>query len=221
MKIMSLYLLAGLVSGIADKWADESADIVGPLFGSFLGSIGTAAGLWIVVLVAISLTGRQSIKRAIVGGIVYFLGLCIGYYMYSQFVLGYSGLGVLVFWLLASITVVPGFIALVLWARQNLETTLTGKSYLAMVVVGFVAAIPFAQTIGSGFDLTDPTPADIGVNLHSAVQIIFACIILLLLVRGLHARIITGIITACLVWPVFLLFDGLWKLMTVFSQILH
>lgn len=220
-KILGLYLLAGLVSGVIDKWADESSSVFGPFIGSFLGGIGTAAGLWMLVLVTLAVLNQQSARQAIIHSTSYFVALCIGYYVYSQFVLGYSGMGVVIFWLFASLALVPSFTLLVLWAKRTATLAQPPRNYFAMGIIGFIVAIPLVQAISLGFDFSEPTPSDMGANVHAASQIVLAYTILSLLTRTSRSRIIACTVAIALTWPVLQLFDNLWLVLTMLSHTLR
>ena len=142
---------------MADKWADESQALLGH-FGQFLGLLGTAAGVWAFTLVLIALLNRDRPLRGALNATSFFLGLCAGYYAYSQIVLGYSGIGVVLFWLLAACTVVPLLAAALVWAIGD-EPRPVRVDVVRALVIGAFAAVPIAQAVSYGFDVHPGNPS--------------------------------------------------------------
>jgi len=184
---VALYAAAGLAAGALDKWADEAWRTLGH-GGLFLGGLGTSAGLWAFALALIAWLDRGAPRRAALDATVFFLGLCAGYYAYSQVVFGYSGARVVAFWLLAAVTVVPAASAALAWSAR--ERTATGTRWKEALVVGVAAAVPLGQALSYGFALHARNDAVVAQNAVSVAQVALAAGIVLLLVRQARARLL-------------------------------
>ena len=208
------YVVIGLLVGVADKWADESQAVLGH-FGQFLGMLGTAAGVWAFTLVLIALLNRGQPLRGALNATSFFLGLCAGYYAYSQIVLGYSGLGVILFWLAASCTAVPLLAAALVWAMRDGSRPVHVDAVRALVIGAF-AAVPIAQAISYGFALHPSNPSVVVSDAVVVVQVLLATAIWLLLARTARMRLASLGFAVLLVWPCVLLLANMSRVMSPF-----
>ena len=212
---MVTYVLVGLLVGVADKWADESQAVLGHV-GQFFGMLGTAAGLWALTLVLIALLNRERPLGGALNAASFFLGLCAGYYAYSQFVLGYSGAGVVLFWLLAACTAVPLLAAALVWTIRDGPRTVR-LDVVRALVVGAFAAVPIAQAISYGFAVHPGNPSVVVSDAVAVVQVLLAVVIWLLLARTARVRLASLGFAALLAWPCVLLFANMARVMSPFG----
>ena len=208
------YVLVGLLVGVADKWADESQTVLGHV-GQFLGMLGTAAGVWALTLVLIALLNRDQPLPGALNAASFFLGLCAGYYAYSQLVLGYSGVGVVLFWLLAACTAVPLLAAALVWAIRDEPRPLPVDAVRALLVGAF-AAVPIAQAISYGFALHPGNPSVVVSDAVAVVQVLLAAVIWLLLARTTRMRLASLGFAALLVGPCVLLLANMARVISPF-----
>jgi hypothetical protein len=97
------YLVAGLASGAGTKAVDDFAGRMESVTGAVLSALGSAPALWMLIVVGIAMLERRSMWLAAVRGSVFFIGLGAGYYGYSEVMLGFSGVGLVLFWMVAGV----------------------------------------------------------------------------------------------------------------------
>lgn len=136
-----LILATGLVAGVLAKVADESG--VG-----WLSDLGTFFAFWVLVLVLIAWRA-DSVLSAALRGVLFFLGLTVGYYAFSVLILGFPGGQLARRWATLAITAVPLLAAGVRWASRE-------SGWVAAGVVAVVAALAMfdGHTVALMRDLT-------------------------------------------------------------------
>lgn len=121
-----LILATGVAAGVLAKVADESG--VG-----WLSDLGTFFAFWVLVLILIAWRA-DSVPSAALRGVIFFVGLTVGYYAFSVLVLGFPGGQLARRWAALAFTAVPLLAAAVRWASRE-------RGLLAAGVVAGVAAL--------------------------------------------------------------------------------
>jgi hypothetical protein len=216
------YLVAGIASGVVTKAVDDIAGRTGSVAGAVLSALGSAPALWILVVVGIAMLERRSTRRAAVRGAAFFIGLCAGYYAYSEVVLGFSGAGLVVFWIVAALTAVPALIGLVLWAHEaaNDPAGNRGRRLLGWAAIGAILSLPIIQLVAYGVASAEGTAEDRAANLLNAVtQLPIIAAIWLLLARTATARLGSLAAGLLLAWPAWLGLEFLFRLLITLTAL--
>lgn len=170
------YVVIGIVVGAVNKWMDEPPDRIVEATGGILGDVGTYPGIWMLVLVVLVSTSKHSLSATLVSASAFFMSVSLGYYAYSEVILGYSGLKYVTFWIIASVTIVPLFSALV-WYIREMTSRGMSNTFVPSAATGLLMAVPFATAVGLllGLDSAD----NIAVTyLNVIVQLIIAAAIM-------------------------------------------
>ncbi len=212
------YLVAGLAGGVATKAVDDIAARTDSVAGAVLSALGSAPAFWLLVVVGIARLERRSKRLAALRGAVYFIGLGLGYYAYSELVLGFSGVGLVAFWLVAAVGVVPVLIGIVLWAcdTANDPAATSRHRLLGWVVIGAMLSLPFLQLAVYAIVSTQAQdPSDRAAALLSAaIQLPIIAAIWLLLARTSAARLASLAFGVLLAWPAWLGLELLFQVLT-------
>lgn len=219
-KKLLVYISLGVLSGALDKWADETRSVLGDMAGSILAGLGTYPGLWLSVLVLIAWLNRDDVTSAIRHGVAYFVSLCVGYYLFSQLAFGYSGLGVVVFWLAASVTLVPATVSVVVWMVNMSAEAPAWQQFWLHVASGLLVAIPLAAAATVIAAVGWFSSPHMGDTFAALAQVVFAMGICFILTKKWKRRVSSMVLAVALVWPVLGLFDVLWLTIRGSSMVL-
>lgn len=142
-RMLGVAVAGGLLAGFLAKWADESQI-------AWLADLGTFGALWLLIVVLIGWRTPNTTAAAVQGAL-FFLGLSLGYYAYSTFVLGFPGGELVVRWAALSLTAVPAMAAAVWWATRHSGLIPAG----ILAVVGALAlydgnTLPFWYIVTDG-----------------------------------------------------------------------
>lgn len=197
--------VAGAVVGVLTKWVDDVGPRLDPVAGAVLGGLGSAPALWVLVVVVIARVGLPTPPEAAVRAGVFFVGLCAGYYAYSELALGISGMGLTVFWLAIAATVAPVAAGLAAWTgRWSNASVGSSRRHLAWAAAGAFAAVPLVHLWGYALAATTTDGAEaIASWILSAAQVPIAAGIWLGLATTAAARgatLIWGIVFAPAAW---------------------
>jgi len=213
------YLVFGLASGAGTKAVDDFAGRMESVTGAVLSALGSAPALWMLIVVGIAMLERRSMWLAAVRGSAFFIGLGVGYYGYSEVMLGFSGVGLVLFWMVAALTVVPALIGLVLWAHDaaNDPAGSRRRRLVGWAVIGAILSLPMIQLVAYGSASVDGTEESAVSLINAATQLPIIAAIWLLLARTWPARLGSLAAGLLLAWPAWLGLELLFRLLIVLT----
>lgn len=105
--VLLAWLIGSVLFGIATKLLDSVP---------FFGDVFTRMGIWVLIATAIAACSKTAI-RAAVHTFLFFLGMLIGYYMYSAHLFGVYSTNDMKYW--GAVAVFTPFLAVVVWYAKN------------------------------------------------------------------------------------------------------
>ena len=133
-----IILIFGIVLGVFSKWLDILAlndsiwwqHILGMLN---LGNIFSLLGVWVLIAVCISVYSNSPL-RAGINVLIFFLGMCVSYHIYTIVFAGFNPMDYMIIWY--GITLISPFIAFVCWyAKGNGIITFIIKICIITVMI--------------------------------------------------------------------------------------
>lgn len=135
-------LFFGFLLGIIAKWLDTlPSDVLGGIFESWnLGIFFSELSIWVLLAVCISLYSNSPL-RAGINVFLFFLGMLIGYFGYTELVLHFFPKSYMLYWLI--ITVISPIFAYVTWYAK-------GEGVFSLVISSVIIAELFTQAFAWG-----------------------------------------------------------------------
>jgi hypothetical protein len=132
-------LLFGALLGVLAKYSDTVPATNSPMgvFFDFISSVTTHLGIW-VLIGAIIAAGSRSPKAAAINVLVFFAGMLLAYYKYTQILFGFFPTYYFLRW--GSIAIASPFAAYLVWFSK-------GKGWFA----AFCAALPIGLLLSQGY----------------------------------------------------------------------
>ena len=133
-----LWLLGSILFGIVTKWLDSVP---------FFGNVFTRMGIW--VLIATMIAGySKTPARAAIHTFLFFLGMLIGYYVYSAYLFGVYSTRDIQYW--GMVALLTPFLAIIVWYAKN-----GGRSTYWLAALPLGLSLSLAISVGIFyFDVT-------------------------------------------------------------------
>ena len=134
-----IIMLLGFGLGVLQKWLDSVAYNDLPLLLQRLDIVNYFGRLaiWILLGTVLSVYSRSPL-RAGINVFFFFLSMITGYYLYSNYVLGFLPLSYMMIWL--GITFVSFFLAYICWYAK-------GKVIISILLSSIILAVLFSQAV--------------------------------------------------------------------------
>lgn len=208
--VLMQFALAGFVSGAIAKIV-ELPWVSNELAVSYLGGVGSGLSIWLVIIVLIVAMVQSTLAKKMIATTLYFIGMCLGYYLVAELFLGLAEVGFVLFWLLASITAVPVVGLAIAWAIRQEDSKRRRNSLIAIVLLSGVVAVPIVQAVL----IASIRPFGSAELLRIATEAVFVVVLLALVASDMKQRI--KLLLAAILWlPVmWLAFEGLLRFLSL------
>lgn len=155
----STCLIFGILLGIIAKYSDtvSSNDAMGIVFGP-IKDITTRLGIWVALATIIAVWSRSPIIAAI-KVFLFFAGMLIAYYIYSQALFGFFPTYYFIRW--GAIALVSPLAAYIVWFSR-------GKGWLAAIC----AALPIGLLLAQGYMFFYVPSVELGFDILAAVLLL-------------------------------------------------
>lgn len=181
----------GVACGVAAKLAD----------GSALRWLSDAANYPAAYVLALALVARFSptAPLAALRASAFFTSLCLAYYGWSQYVLGFLEARYLLAWSALAVTLVPAVAAVMWWASRR-------SGVVAGLITAAIAAVPLAE--GPLRQLWIVHVQHVELPLLHPVQAALAVVVATVVAGLLPRRTRTRVVAVAFTLPMYLILDG-------------
>jgi hypothetical protein len=156
---LGVYFIFGILLGVIAKYSDTvPSNSESGMFYSIISDITTSIGIWIALATLISVWSRSAIYAAL-KVLAFFVGMLLGYYIYSQVLFGFFPSYYFLRW--GAIALVSPICAYIVWFSR-------GEGWGS----AFCAALPIGLLLTQGYSFFYVFSMVLGLDLFAALLLL-------------------------------------------------